>query len=848
MTLESGGAMRSYKPRSLRGLAALSATLLLGACGGGGGDGDANPGPVPPTWPGNPSAAIVSASNASQITAGVVGSDDTSSTILGAAAESGTDTDARARASGAVDLALRLKRGLRGAIRQLDQTQRLATAVQVNQTDPCDNGVGSVRTSGILNDATLTGTLSINFDGCLIGGQTLNGPATLRVDAFSFAFPQGIPSDSTLSFTRLTIRGPGISVDTGGSVRLLLDFGTNSETVTVNLVSQDNISAERSTKLENVVFVNTYNNIFTPTSFAASVSGRVFHYVHGYVDVATLAPLAFGNLSQIFPDSGQVVLTGDGNRRIRGTALSATQARLELDLDGNSAYEIDARLKWTELSGPVGADLADSDGDGMHNSWELANGLNPGDPADAALDSDGDGFSIAQEYQAGTNPNDGGSKPATVGLSISLSNRPDPAAVGGNLTYTITVVNSSAGAAGNVVVTDTLPADVSLVSATTPGQGNCAGTGTVTCNLGTLTGFGSAYVYIVVTPTVAGEITNSVNVNSSSLDLDLTNNSAAVTTTVWDVVAGTVVTLPSNSDLTFDATTQKIYAAVRGNPGSVVPIDPTTGALGAAVSVGIDPIKLALSDNGQYLYAGLDGAPAVDRINLATQAVDLTIPLGSDPVIRGDFFAEDIAVLPGSAQSIAVSLRSKLVSPRHSGVAIYDDAVRRTAMTPDHTGSNVIEFSASAGMLYGYNNETTESGFRRMIVDSSGVVVQDVDGSLFNARDIKFHAGLVYTNAGRIIDPNSRTIVGTFALPNTYLTEVVPDATTGRAFVLVGDGFGGGWGIRVFDLTTQQFLGGAAVQGVVGDPGNLVRWGAKGLAFRTSTGQVHLIESPALIP
>jgi hypothetical protein len=50
--------------------------------------------------------------------------------------------------------------------------------------------------------------------------------------------------------------------------------------------------------------------------------------------------------------------------------------------------------------------LADTDSDGAPDNWELFHGLNPTDPADAALDSDGDGRTALDEYGARTDPAD----------------------------------------------------------------------------------------------------------------------------------------------------------------------------------------------------------------------------------------------------------------------------------------------------------------------------------------------------------------------------------------------------------------------------------------------------------
>jgi hypothetical protein len=48
--------------------------------------------------------------------------------------------------------------------------------------------------------------------------------------------------------------------------------------------------------------------------------------------------------------------------------------------------------------------FTDTDGDGMQNSWETANGFNISNAGDANLDRDGDGLTNLQEFQSGTDP------------------------------------------------------------------------------------------------------------------------------------------------------------------------------------------------------------------------------------------------------------------------------------------------------------------------------------------------------------------------------------------------------------------------------------------------------------
>jgi hypothetical protein len=61
-------------------------------------------------------------------------------------------------------------------------------------------------------------------------------------------------------------------------------------------------------------------------------------------------------------------------------------------------------INWASFAQTSGRLNFDTDGDGIPDAWETANGMNPNDANDATLDSDGDSASNLLEYLAGTNP------------------------------------------------------------------------------------------------------------------------------------------------------------------------------------------------------------------------------------------------------------------------------------------------------------------------------------------------------------------------------------------------------------------------------------------------------------
>jgi len=117
-------------------------------------------------------------------------------------------------------------------------------------------------------------------------------------------------------------------------------------------------------------------------------------------------------------------------------------------------------------------------------------------------------------------------------LAIGLVDIPDPVVVRSNLTYVISVTNRGPSSASGVVINDTLPAGVSVVS-TNSSQGSISVSGsTVTCTLGNMTNGARATLTVVVTSTNSGTIFNTANVTGDQSDPDASNNSAVSSTVV----------------------------------------------------------------------------------------------------------------------------------------------------------------------------------------------------------------------------------------------------------------------------------------------------------------------------
>jgi uncharacterized repeat protein (TIGR01451 family) len=120
-------------------------------------------------------------------------------------------------------------------------------------------------------------------------------------------------------------------------------------------------------------------------------------------------------------------------------------------------------------------------------------------------------------------------------LTVSDSVSAPSVTVGEQFTYTATVVNNGPSSSTNTALTDALPANVQLVSAT-PSQGSCSGTSTVACQLGTILDEGTATITLTATAVTEGSASDLATVSGETADPLANNNTASAPVTIEPAV------------------------------------------------------------------------------------------------------------------------------------------------------------------------------------------------------------------------------------------------------------------------------------------------------------------------
>ncbi len=239
--------------------------------------------------------------------------------------------------------------------------------------------------------------------------------------------------------------------------------------------------------------------------------------------------------------------------------------------------------------------------------------------------------------------------------------------VGENIIYTIVVANNGPSAATNVVMSDTLPTNVTLVTASSELGACTEANHTVTCALGDLGNGDTISATIETQTSIAETVTNTARVAATTNDPDLLNNTDSVNTEVLPLQVDLQVSkTASNDPVTADSAFTYVVTASNTGPGDATNVMvedtlPPTVTFDSATSD-----QGTCSEAGGVVTCALGtlAASASAEMHIQVTAPGLTNNLLNTVSIQADqedtntennTFMLTTAMQPGAATNIAVS-------------------------------------------------------------------------------------------------------------------------------------------------------------------------------------------------
>lgn len=304
-------------------------------------------------------------------------------------------------------------------------------------------------------------------------------------------------------------------------------------------------------------------------------------------------------------------------------------------------------------------------------------------------------------------------------------------------------------------------------------------------------------------------------------------------------------------DMVYEPNSQKLLFTSQGGTfdGAIVPVDPNTLTVGAPVIVGSTPNRLALSDDNSTLYVGLDSPNFVRKVDVATMTPGAQFSLGIDQSF-GPLRAIDIRVLPGNPNAVAVAMAVSNISPAESGVAIFDDGVKRANSLPKYPNGQIdtLAFSDDGSSLFGFTKDSAV-GISKSSVDAGGVNFVSVSKylvSTYFGTEMRHASGRLYFSDGSVIDDATVLPVGKANLSSSNgFSDVLPLPQIGKIVYLQP---ASGSPILQFYSSANFLKSGEIDLAWTGGyrAYSLVRWGLDGLAFRTDNGHIILLRTSLL--
>jgi hypothetical protein len=304
-----------------------------------------------------------------------------------------------------------------------------------------------------------------------------------------------------------------------------------------------------------------------------------------------------------------------------------------------------------------------------------------------------------------------------------------------------------------------------------------------------------------------------------------------------------VLDLPVIS-LVSDQTRHLLYASVgptNGAFGTIHVIDPATGSIldSHLIPGGVERLEMK---NLSTLYVVSDDQLRVRRLGLPDFAEEASFTFGeSEPGYPN--YARDVAAHPTRPNVFAVVKGTRRVTPWFTGVSVFEGNSEKTTPSVYLAEANVVHWGTDATRLYGFENTSTPNTFSLYELTETNLNPVATKWNLFTGfnGDIEFLKGRLYCSTGRIIDPETLTLLA--ELPNGHNDAVmVPIPLKKRIVYFTPSTLGQ---MLTYDSDTFQLVGAEPWPGPRGYGSGAVFWGNNGIAFHDGK-RLYLTENAAI--
>ena len=317
-------------------------------------------------------------------------------------------------------------------------------------------------------------------------------------------------------------------------------------------------------------------------------------------------------------------------------------------------------------------------------------------------------------------------------------------------------------------------------------------------------------------------------------------------------------------DVVWDTTRSRFFASSGTN---VLIINPETVQVEDTIPIGSPANKIAISDNGQYLYVSLgfftESLGMINRYQIQNHSLDFQIALGTytgGNILR-DVYA--MVALPGQPKSI-------LVATTDRRLVVYDGAVARPGIAA--LGVHSLYVRPSDGAIFGVGDSgqstVTSPQMFSFSISTSGVAPArsvPVDLNWENANTITWNGSLATTRnpfTSLVFDLSAGTTIGRVPVPPVSTQEsgacvLAADATGKSVFAYqykyqYADSI---TDLVQYSLPSFQLIASSHVAGLAHDDISVSSvcsaawtWGKDGILIRGDQGQLLFLHTAGLSP